>query len=71
MREIESCLDLEPEEPTLHRSYLAARRRLGTLDEAEAFYLALLKRHPEATKLHGWLRKLANERRSRADDGSE
>jgi predicted Zn-dependent protease len=68
VRALEACLDDEPEEPTLHRSYLAARRRLGTLGEAEAFYLTLLRRHPEANKLHGWIRKLAGARSPETGD---
>ena len=36
-------------------------RKRGRLDEAHAFYLRLLRLHPEAKKVFGYLRRVARE----------
>jgi len=57
----------DPENPTLHRSYIAAQRRRHRLDDAQAFYHRLLDERPDAKKLHGWLRRLAREESTPTD----
>jgi tetratricopeptide (TPR) repeat protein len=64
---LERCLEDEPEDPALNRSYVAARRRLGQLDEAHGFYRRLLQSHPEARKVFGWLRKVGREAEAAED----
>ena len=59
MAALQECLADEPEDATLNRSYIAAARRAGKLDEAHAFYLDLLRHNPEAKKVFGYLRRVA------------